>query len=154
MNNIIALHDEYMNVAIDVAKKSYEDVPVGAVLVKEGKIISSFCNLKEKNSDPTGHAEMLVIRDAAKKLGNWRLNHTVLYVTLEPCPMCASAILYSRIPNIYFGAFDPLYGAFGSALDLRHYIKFNPQIIGGVQEESCSKLIKEYFLNKRQNIND
>lgn len=149
MNNNIDKHKFYMNLALQEAVKADCDVPVGAVLVVDGKVIASAHNEKELNNDPTAHAEMIVIKKASKILGNWRLENASLYVTLEPCPMCASAILYSRIPNIYFGAYDSLYGAFGSAFDMRNYIKFYPKIVGGIQEEAAKKLIKEFFEKQR-----
>lgn len=141
--------NEYILKALEIAEQSGNDVPVGAILVKNNEIISFSSNEKEKNQDPTAHAEMIVIQKAANKLGRWRLNDVVLYVTLEPCPMCAAAILYSRIPLVYFGAYDPLYGAFGSSIDMRQYIKFNTEIIGGVEESNCSKLLKQYFQAQR-----
>jgi len=134
-----------MQLALEEAQNSCEDIPVGAVIVKNDEIITKACNRKEKDNDATNHAEILVIKEASKILGTWRLDNTSLYVTLEPCPMCASAILYSRIPNIYFGAYDTLYGAFGSALDLREYIKFKPSITGGILEEKCSNILRSYF---------
>ncbi len=142
-------HKKYLKIALEEAKKSGEDIPVGAVLVKNDEIIAKAHNTKELNNDPAGHAEMLVIREAARKFGNWRLDNTTLYVTLEPCPMCASVILYSRIPNIVFGACDQLYGAFGSALNLTTYLNFYPQITQGIMEKECSVLLREFFKNKR-----
>lgn len=142
-------HDKYMMIALEEAQKSGNDVPVGAVIVKDNKIIARACNKKELENDPTSHAEILAIREAANIIKNWRFDNTVLYVTLEPCPMCAAAILYSRIPHIYFGAYDPLYGAFGSALDMTGFIKFKPSIIGGICEDECSKILKDFFKKKR-----
>lgn len=142
-------HKKYMKIALQEAKKSGEDIPVGAVLVHNGEIIAKACNRKEIDNDPTSHAEILVIQEAAKKVKNWRLEDATLYVTLEPCPMCASAILYSRIPEVVFGANDPLYGAFGSVLSMPDYIKFNPKIVGGILERECSDLIREFFVKTR-----
>jgi len=150
MNHNRELHYKYMQIAIEEAQKSSGDVPIGAVIVKDGRIIAKACNKKEKDNDATNHAEIIVIREASRILGNWRLDNTTLYVTLEPCPMCAGAILYSRIPNIYFGAYDSLYGALGSALDLRNYISFSPCITGGIEEKKCSELLKNYFKVLRQ----
>jgi tRNA(adenine34) deaminase len=138
-----------MLLAIEEAQKSQNDVPIGALIVKNDEIIAKAYNKKELENDPTSHAEILAIREASKILNNWRLEGTALYVTLEPCPMCAAAILYSRIPEIYFGAYDPLYGAFGSALDMSRFIKFKPSIIGGMQEEKCSNLLKNFFKKQR-----
>lgn len=138
-------HEKYLKIAIEEAKKSGKDVPVGAVLVRKNKIIAKAHNTKETDNDPAGHAEMLVIREGAQKFNNWRLEDTVLYVTLEPCPMCASAILYSRVPEIVFGASDQLYGAFGSVVNMCDYIKFKPKIIQGILEEECSGLLRQFF---------
>lgn len=136
-------------VALTEAEKPQEDVPVGAILVRDDNIIAKAGNRKELENDVTSHAEILVIKEASKKLKSWRLDNTILYVTLEPCPMCAAAILYSRIPKVVFGAYDPLYGAFGTALDMRSYIKFQPEVIGGVQEEKCRELLKDFFKQQR-----
>lgn len=138
-----------MQIAIQEVEKSGDDVPVGAVLVCNDEIIAKAHNRKEQENDVTSHAEMIVIREASKKIQNWRLNNTVLYVTLEPCPMCAAAILYSRIPKIVFGAYDPLYGAFGTAVDMQELIKFRPEIVGGILEEECSQLLKKFFEKQR-----
>ena len=149
---IIKMNDydiKFMKIALEEAEKSDKDVPVGAVLVYNNEIIAKAHNCKELETDATSHAEILVIKEASKKFKNWRLNNTVLYVTLEPCPMCAAAILYSRIPKIVFGAYDPLYGAFGSTIDMRDLIKFNPEITGGILEEDCSRLLKDFFRNQR-----
>jgi len=140
---------KFMKIALEEAKKSGEDVPVGAVLVYNNEIIAKAGNRKELENDATSHAEIVVIKEASNKFKNWRLNNTVLYVTLEPCPMCAAAILYSRIPKIIFGAYDPLYGAFGSTINMCDLIKFNPEITGGILEENCSNLLKNFFKNQR-----
>ncbi len=108
-----------MQQAIEIAKESGADVPVGALIIKDGKIIASAHNEREKLNDPSAHAEILAIRQAANSLNNWRLDDCELYVTLEPCPMCAWAIIQSRIKTVYFGSFDSQYGALGSVLDLR-----------------------------------
>ncbi len=150
MTEICTKHDEYILIAIEEAKKANSDVPVGALIVKNNEIIVKSYNLKEEKNDPTGHAEIIAIREAANKLGSWRLDNTSLYVTLEPCPMCASAILYSRIPNVYFGAYDPLYGAFGSAVNMNDFIKFQPSIIGGIQEEKCREILQDFFRRQRE----
>jgi tRNA(adenine34) deaminase len=149
MSEICKIHDEYMAIALDVARKSSNDVPIGAIIVKDNKIIARACNRKELENDPTAHAEILAIREAANIVGNWRLDNTSIYITLEPCPMCAAAILYSRIPHVFFGAYDPLYGAFGSATDMQNLIKFNPSVIGGIKEEECSILLKNFFNEER-----
>lgn len=138
-------HSKYLKIALKEAEKSGKDVPVGAVLVRNNQIIAKSHNTKEQDNDPAGHAEMIVIRQAAKKLNTWRLDDTALYVTLEPCPMCASVILYSRIPEIVFGATDQLYGSFGSALNMSDYINFYPKITSGILEKECCDLLKNFF---------
>lgn len=143
-------HTKYINIALDMAFGADLDVPIAALIVKEGEIIASSVNMKEKNNDPTAHAEILVIKEAANKLGRWRLDDVVLYVTLEPCPMCAGAILFSRIPVIVFGAYDALYGSLGSVLNLNKLaFGYDPQIIGGVEEKRASDLLKDFFRNNR-----
>jgi len=150
MNYINNIHKKYIKMALEEAQNSGNDVPIGAIIVKDNEIIARASNNKEKNNDPTGHAEILVIKQASSILKNWRLIDTTIYITLEPCPMCASAILYSRIPNVVFGAYDTLYGAFGSVLNMQDYIKFKPKIIGGIMEEECGNLLKNFFEDKRE----
>ena len=140
---------KFMKAALQEANNSDKDVPVGAVLVFNNEIIAKAHNCKELENDATSHAEIIVIKEASRKIKNWRLNNTVLYITLEPCPMCAAAILYSRIPKIVFGAYDSLYGAFGSAINMCDLIKFNPEIIGGILEEDCSRILKDFFRNRK-----
>jgi tRNA(adenine34) deaminase len=141
---------KFMQQAINIAQKSGADVPVGAIIVKNGEIIASACNEREKNNDPSAHAEILAIRQAASKLENWRLEDCELYVTLEPCPMCAWAILQSRIKTIYFGSFDGQYGAFGSALDLRKQANSNLQVFGGILEKECDDVIEAFWQKRRE----
>lgn len=144
------MHNKYMLMAINAAKKSATDIPVGAVVVKNGEILASSCNLREKNNDISAHAEILAIKEAAKKLNNWRLLGCDLYVTLEPCPMCAWAILNSRIENVYFGSYDVQYGALGSKINLRRLCSSKTKVFGGIMECECDKLLGEYFLRLRQ----
>lgn len=139
----------FMQSAIDMAMKSGADVPVGALVVKDGEIISSAHNEREKNNDISAHAEILAIKSAEQKLKNWRLDECELYVTLEPCPMCAWAILQSRIKAVYFGSFDKQYGALGSALDLRREANSSLKIYGGIMEKECDNIIKEFWAKKR-----
>ena len=138
-----------MQEAINMAKKSGIDVPVGALIVKDNKIIAYACNEREKNNDPTAHAEILAIRQASEKLENWRLEGCELYVTLEPCPMCAWAILQSRIKAVYFGSHDKQYGAFGSVIDLRNQTNSKLKVYAGILEEECDNVIKEFWEKAR-----
>lgn len=137
---------EFMSAALAMAKKSDGDVPVGAVIVKDGQIIASACNTREKDNDITSHAEIIAIRQAEKVLGNWRLDGCEIYVTLEPCPMCGWAILQSRFKAVYFGSYDSNYGAFCSKIDLRT-LSNNQKILvyGGIMEMECDKLLNDFF---------
>ena len=135
----------FMSRAIELAKLATGEVAVGAVLVKDGKIIAEAHNKKEQNNDVTSHAEILVIRDAEQKFGNWRLDDCDLYVTLEPCPMCAWAIINSRIKNVYFGSYDLNYGALGSKIDLRKIANSKLNVYGGIMEDECDKVLSECF---------
>lgn len=140
-----------MQRAIDAAKLANGEIPVGAVIIQDGKVIASACNKKEQENDVTSHAEILAIRGAAQKLNRWRLDDCELYVTLEPCPMCAWAILQSRIKVVYFGSYDTNYGALGSAIDLRTLANSKMKVYGGIMEEECNKLLEEYFDKLRKN---
>lgn len=133
--------------ALAAAKQSERDIPVGACLVEDGKLIATAHNLKEALHDPTAHAEIMVIRQACKARNHWRLNGTVLYTTLEPCPMCAEAILQCRIDKVVFGAYDLLSGALGSAFNLYKAKRIYPapEILGGIMEEECAQLLKDFF---------
>lgn len=136
---------DFLQEAINIAKNSEKDLPIGAVLVKNGEIISKAHNEKELRKDVTAHAEMLVIQEAQEILGTTILSDCELYVTLEPCPMCSWAILNSRISKVFFGAYDTIYGALGSATDLRKFLNSKTEVIGGIKEEECSTLLKNYF---------
>lgn len=136
---------DFMQEAINIAKNSEKDLPIGAVLVKNGEIISKAHNEKELQKDVTAHAEMLVIQEAQEILGTTILSDCELYVTLEPCPMCSWAILNSRISKVFFGAYDTIYGALGSATDLRKFLNSKTEVIGGIKEEECLTLLKNYF---------
>ncbi len=141
------MNTDFMEKALEIAQKSGKDIPVGAVLVKNGKILAQAHNKKEKLNDPTAHAEILVIREGAKKSGSWRLEDCSLYVTLEPCPMCAWAILQARIKSVYFGAYDSNYGAFSVFKEFSSHLK--TEIRGGILEEKCDNILKEYFKRLR-----
>lgn len=146
------MENEYMKKAIALAMESEKEgeVPVGAVIVKDGKIIATGRNRRETKKNALCHAEIEAINNACKKLGGWRLFGCDLYVTLEPCPMCAGAIINSRIKTVYFGAYDNKAGSFGSVADFNR-IPYNhkPEIIEGVMEEECSKLLSDFFKKLR-----
>ena len=134
-----------MRRAIDLAKKANGEIPVGAIIVKDGEILAETFNQKEVLNDVTAHAEILAIREAEKKLGRWRLDDCEMYVTLEPCPMCAWAIINSRIKTVYFGAYDQNYGALGSAIDLRKLANSKLKVYGGIMEKECTEVLDEFF---------
>ena len=146
-------NDEYfMAHAIAQAKKAlaYDEVPVGAVVVREGKIIARAHNLRETKKMPTAHAELLAMEKAAKKLGGWRLIGCTLYVTLEPCPMCAGTAVNARIPRIVFGAYDQKAGAMGSVYTLQEgKLNHTPEVLGGILAQECAELLSGYFKQKR-----
>ena len=134
-----------MQQAITLAKTVQTDIPVSAVIVKDDEIIAVAVNEKEAKQNPVLHAEISAINKACQKLGRWRLDDCDMYVTLEPCPMCAWAIIQARIKNLYFGSFDNLYGALGSKTDLRTLINSNLQVKGGILEEECNNIIEKFF---------
>lgn len=136
---------DFMQEAINIAKMSGNDLPIGAVLVKNGEIIAKAHNEKEHKKDVTAHAEILAIQEGQRFLNTTILSDCELYVTLEPCPMCSWAILNSRISKVFFGAYDTIYGALGSAMDLRKLLNSKTEVIGGIKEEECSTLLKNYF---------
>ena len=127
-----------------------DEVPVGAVMVRNGEIIARARNRREKDKNPLSHAEIKIINDTCRALGGWRLVGCTLYVTLEPCPMCAGAIINSRIERVVFGAFDEKAGAFGTMINLTEYPLFKPQITGGVLKDECSAILTEFFKKKRK----
>lgn len=149
------LNSEYfMQQALEEAKKAVliDEVPVGAVIVKDGEIIARAHNMRESSNDPTAHAEILAIREASKKLHNWRLNKCEMYVTLEPCPMCSGAIYQSRLSKIYIGTFDPKCGACGSVIDITNNDYLNSFInIKWLYNKQCEDILKEFFRTKRNN---
>ena len=137
--------NKFMELAICEAQNSGNDVPVGAVIVLDNEIIASSHNQKEFLNDVSAHAEILAIREAEKKLNNWRLDGAKMFVTLEPCPMCASAIINARISEVYFGAIDSLYGALGGAIDLRKIFNSKLKVQGGIMEKECEALLKNFW---------
>lgn len=143
----------FMVAAIAEAKKAelIDEVPIGCVIVKDNKIIASAHNLRETLQQSTAHAEILAIEDACKKIGSWRLEDCTLYVTLEPCPMCAGAILQSRISEVVYGAKDPKGGSIESCMNMYEHKGFNhyPKYIGGICEMECAELLKSFFKQKR-----
>ncbi|RPF51171.1 tRNA adenosine(34) deaminase TadA [Aquisalibacillus elongatus] len=148
------MHEEFMNEAILEAKKAEEmnEVPIGAVIVLNGEIIARGFNQRETSQKSDSHAEMLAIQEANQVVGSWRLEDCTLYVTLEPCPMCAGAIVQSRIPEVVYGASDPKAGCAGTLLNLLDESRFNHQasVIRGVLEDQCAKLLKDFFKRLRQ----
>ena len=148
------IDEKYMRIALKEAQNAVilDEVPVGAVIVKDGKILAKGHNLREKSNDPTSHAEINAIRKACKKLNSWRLEGATIYVTVEPCSMCAGTLLQCRIGRIVYGASDPKGGAIESSLELfkAKNINHHPEILGGVLKEECSNLISSYFKSKRQ----
>jgi tRNA(adenine34) deaminase len=146
--------DEYfMRLALREAARAleHEDVPIGAVIVREGEVIGSGHNEREVRSDPTAHAEMIALRDAARALGSWRVLNAVMYVTLEPCAMCAGAIVLSRVPRVVFGAVDPKAGAAGSVFDILDEPRLNhrPQVESGLLAEDSADLLRAFFASRR-----
>lgn len=141
--------NKFMKQALKEAKKAYEklEVPVGAVIVKDGKIIARAHNLKETKTDTTKHAEILAIQKASKKLESWRLLDCEMYITLEPCSMCAGAIINSRIKKVYIGTLDEKTGAAGSVLNLFEDYKFNHkvEVEKGVMQKECENILKDFF---------
>ena len=137
-----------MQNAITEAKKCIKDVPIGCVIKKEGKIIASTHNRRELDDDVTSHAEILAIKEAQKILGTSRLKDCELYVTLEPCPMCAWAISMSGISTVYFGSYNNQYGAMGSAIKLPFHLPL--KVYGGIMEEECNKILEEFFKKIRK----
>jgi len=146
--------DEYfMRLAIREAQAalSHDDVPIGAVVVHEGEVIGAGHNERELRQDPTAHAEILALREASRALGSWRVLDSVLYVTLEPCAMCAGAIVLARMPRVVYGTADPKAGAAGSVLDVLAQPRLNhrPQVAGGLLAADCAALLTDFFGSRR-----
>jgi tRNA(adenine34) deaminase len=144
---------QYMRLAIAQAQKALDhgDVPVGAVVVHHGEVVGAGRNERERRQDPTAHAETLALQDAARRRGSWRLLDCVLYVTLEPCAMCAGAIVLARVPRVVYGTPDPKAGAAGSVLDVLAEPRLNhrPVVEGGVLQAECAALLREFFATRR-----
>lgn len=145
--------EKYMKDAIRQAKKAYdlEETPIGCVLVHEGKVIARGYNKRNKKKNTLAHAEMIVIDKASRVLGDWRLEECTMYVTLEPCPMCAGAIVQARIPKVVIGSTNPKAGCAGSVINLLDMAGFNHQVevVQGVLEEECSQLMRDFFKELR-----
>ncbi|MCY7540731.1 tRNA adenosine(34) deaminase TadA [Bacillus pumilus] len=146
--------EQFMQEAISEALKAEQigEVPIGAIIVVDDQIVSRAHNLRETEQRSIAHAELLAIDEACKMAGSWRLEDAVLYVTLEPCPMCAGAIVLSRVKKVVFGAYDPKGGCAGTLMNLLDDERFNHQseVIGGVLENECGELLSQFFRNLRQ----
>ena len=144
----------FMRRALALARRApaHADVPVGAVVVKDGRVLARGKNAREKAQDPTAHAEVVALRKAAKKLGSWRLDGCTLYVTLEPCAMCAGAMILARVPRLVYGAEDPKAGACGSVLDVIHERRLNHrvEVTAGVLAGECGETLRAFFAKKRR----
>jgi tRNA(adenine34) deaminase len=150
---LVKLDETWMGDALDLARAAEAggDVPIGAVVVRDGDVIARAANRTVRDQDPTAHAELLAIREAARALSSWRLTGCTLYVTLEPCAMCAGAIVLSRLDRLVFGAWDEKAGMAGSVGDIVRHPRLNhrPQVRGGVLEAECSGLLEEFFRELR-----
>jgi tRNA(adenine34) deaminase len=143
--------EKYMLLALEQAKLAQceDEVPVGAIIVRNGEIVSSAYNTREYGKNALYHAEIKAIDEACKRLGGWRLVGCTMYVTLEPCPMCAGAIINSRIERVVYGAPDNKAGAFGTMINLTDYPLFKPQITSGILKDDCAQLLSSFFKKKR-----
>jgi len=143
----------FMRLAIREAERAaeHDDVPIGAVVVRDGEVIAAGHNERELRQDPTAHAEILALREAARALGVWRVLDSVLYVTLEPCAMCAGAIVLARVPRVVYGCADPKAGAAGSVLDVLAEPRLNhrPDVAGGLLADECAALLTDFFASRR-----
>ena len=145
--------DYFMRLALREADRALEhdDVPVGCVIAAEGEVVAAACNERELRADPTAHAEVLALREASQRLGSWRLDGAVMYVTLEPCSMCAGAIVLARLPRVVYGADDPKTGAAGSVLDVLGEPRLNhrPEVAGGLMAAESAELLRAFFGSRR-----
>jgi tRNA(adenine34) deaminase len=153
-DNMPVVHEPTMDIALTEARLALEhdDVPIGAVVVADdGRVLGAGHNERELRQDPTAHAEILALQRAAAEVGSWRVLDATLYVTLEPCAMCAGAIVLARVPRIVFGCADPKAGAAGSVLDVLAEERLNhrPEVIGGVRAEECAELLRAFFAARR-----
>ncbi|UNC90644.1 tRNA adenosine(34) deaminase TadA [Candidatus Contubernalis alkaliaceticus] len=148
------LHEYFMRAALEEAQNAFEkgEVPIGAVLVKDGQVIVRAHNLKEERRDPTAHAEILVIQKASQIFNSWRLAGTTLYVTIEPCPMCAGALIQARVGKLVFGARDVKAGVCGSLYNLVQDNRFNHclEIEEGILKDSCAEIMQRFFKERRK----
>jgi tRNA(adenine34) deaminase len=143
--------DGWMQQALDEARQCGDDVPVGALILRDGVVLASGRNQREAAGDPTGHAEIVAMREAARRLGTWRLDGTTLVCTLEPCPMCAEAMIQARVARLVYGAHDTVYGAVGSAFNL--FVEGRtfpiPEVVGGIREEESRLMLRQFFKDLR-----
>jgi tRNA(adenine34) deaminase len=154
MSSIFFPRDEYfMRLAVREAERALEhdDVPVGCVVARDGELIGAAPNERELRGDPTAHAEILALREASKALGSWRLTDSVVYVTLEPCPMCAGALVLARVARVVYGAVDPKAGAAGSVLNVLAEPRLNhrPEVASGLLADESAALLREFFATRR-----
>ncbi len=151
--SLLQPHDAWMRCALEQARRAFDEkeVPVGAVIVHEGRVIAEGYNQRETLHDPTAHAEMIAITQAAEAIGDWRLEDCTLYVTLEPCPMCAGAIVQARIPIVIYGTTDPKGGACHTLYQITNDTRLNHRctVVGGVLKEECKVILQEFFAVQR-----
>jgi tRNA(adenine34) deaminase len=145
--------DYFMRLALREAERAleHEDVPIGAVVVRGGEVVAAAHNERELRQDPSAHAEIIALREAARAAGTWRVLDAVLYVTLEPCAMCAGAIVLARVPRVVYGASDPKAGACGSVIDILGEPRLNhrPEVAGGLLAQECGALLSDFFASRR-----
>jgi tRNA(adenine34) deaminase len=153
MSTFFPLDEYFMRLALREAEQSleHEDVPIGAVVVTNGEVLAAAHNERELRQDPTAHAEVIALREAARVLGTWRVLDAVVYVTLEPCAMCAGALVLARVRRVVYGAHDPKAGAAGSVLDVLAEERLNhrPEVAGGLLAEDCGALLSTFFASRR-----
>ena len=153
-NKLLEQDEKFMNIAINQAKKAFQnqEVPIGCVIVQNGKILGRGYNKKEKKHCSIFHAEIVALENACKKLGDWRLNDATMYVTMEPCAMCAGAIVNHRIKRVVIGITEPNFGACGSGIDILNNQSLNTktEVITGILKEQCLKIIQNFFEERRQ----